>query len=86
MLYPDFIARSILPSITSVGRSGVCRLVFISRYMWSEGPWQQLCRCPQATGGIYIHFSVPPLSYPCPASPAAIEQNGWHRKIVGSGA
>ena len=36
----------------------VLNLVFLSRYMWPEGPWQRPCRCPQDSSGLfYITFS-----------------------------
>ena len=43
---------------------GVCNLVFPSRYMRPEGPWQRLRRCPRAPAVavfIYMTFSLAPV-------------------------
>ena len=41
----------------------VCNLVFLSRYMRPEGPWQRLRRCPRATAVVvYIYDLFPGTS------------------------
>ena len=41
----------------------VCNLVFLSRYMRPEGPWQRLRRCPRATAvAVYIYDLFPGTS------------------------
>ena len=38
------------------GAGAVCNLVFLSRYMRPEGPWQRLRRCPRATAvAVYMY-------------------------------
>ena len=43
---------------------GVCNLVFLSRYMRPEGPWQRLRRCPRAVGSSYFTYNLFPGTRP----------------------
>ena len=54
---------------------------FITRYMWPEGTWQRLRRCPKTTGGDYIHFLT---HVPIPDRCRPQQPTGYHTVLVGN--